>query len=115
MKKARLSGRKWLHGSLMIMAMLSIAWVPEAKGKQPVFTPLQTVKAEVVEITEIADKFHLIFIGERRFRVSITAGILDRNGKKTQLGLLPVPVRAKLTYQLFGENRDPLVLKIQVR
>ena len=117
MKKAKLSGKKWfgVHYFLMMMAILYISWISDAQGKQPVFTPQQTVRAEVVDITEIAEKYNLIFVGERRFRVSTTAGILDRNGKRIPLHFLPVPVRATLTYQLFGENRDPLVIKIQVR
>ena len=117
MEKEKLSGKKWFRVNyfLMMIAILSITLIPEAQGKPPVFTPLQTVKAEVVEITEIVEKYNFIFVGERRFRVSTTAGILDRNGENIQLRLLPVPVRAKLTYQLFGENRDPLVIKIQVR
>lgn len=71
------------------------------------------LKVNVFTIEDKADKYRFIFVGERRFRVSPTATILDYRGESIPLSSLPVPCRAKITYYLFGDNRDPLVEKIQ--
>ena len=80
---------------------------------EPVTMPAGSLRVNVFTIEDKADKYRFIFVGERRFRVSPTATILDYNGESIPLSSLPVPCRAKVTYYLFGDNRDPLVEKIQ--
>jgi hypothetical protein len=69
---------------------------------------------DTVTIDDKAESFRYIFVKERRFRVSETAVILDYNGKKMTLMDLPIPVRAKISFRLFGDNRHPIINKIQI-
>ena len=70
--------------------------------------------SETIESVEPA--YNYIFIGERRFRVSPTAAILDNSGRKSlPLRLLPLPCKAMVTYHLYGDHRDPLVVKIHLK
>ena len=85
----------------------------EALAKTPAAMPTNSLEVGVFTIEDKADKYNFIFIGERRFRVSPTATILDYRGESIPLSSLPVPCRAKITYHLFGDNRDPLIEKIQ--
>ncbi len=103
---------KTLYTSLTVI-LLSMIIAQEALAKTPVAMPTNLFEVGVFTIEDKADKYRFIFVGERRFRVSPTATILDYNGESIPLSSLPVPCRAKITYYLFGDNRDPLVEKIQ--
>jgi hypothetical protein len=87
---------------------------PLHTGNSPV-GPLNTLRASMVVIDDKAEKYNLIFVSERPFRVSTSAVILDYNKEKIPLGSLRTPCQAKITYRLFGDNRYPMVEKIQVQ
>jgi hypothetical protein len=74
-----------------------------------------SLKEAIMTIDDKADKYDFIFVGERRFQVPPSALILNRYGRKIGLEELRVPCKATVTYQLFGDHRDPLVEKIRVR
>ena len=97
----------------LALILLSMIMVQEALAGRSANKSAVPLMVKVFTIEDKADKYRFIFVGERRFRVSPTATILDYNGESIPLGYLPVPCRAKVTYYLFGDNRDPLVEKIQ--
>lgn len=99
----------------LVLIFLPITMLDHAHAGRPVMLSRNDLRVSTVTIDNMADKYNFIFVGERRFRVSPTAAILDYSGKSIPLGFLPIPCRAKMTYHLFGDNRDPLVIKIQLR
>jgi hypothetical protein len=78
-------------------------------------SPDDRVITRVVTIGDKSAEFNFIFVGERRYRVAHTAVILDKAGREIPLRLLYTPTRAKITFHVFGYNRDPLVTEIRVR
>ena len=106
-----------LRGCLWAALMVLILWgAPgrvHAGGPVPPI-PKDTIRTGVFTIEEKAPESHHIFILERRFRVAHGAPILDYGGRSIPLKFLPTPCRAKITYSLFGDHRDPLVEKIQL-
>ncbi len=66
-------------------------------------------------IVDKSPDYNYIFITDRRFKVLPTAVILDYRGRKISLRDLLVPCAAYITYQMFGDGRDPLVQKIQLK
>ncbi|MBW1863515.1 MAG: hypothetical protein JRJ02_14260 [Deltaproteobacteria bacterium] len=86
-----------------------------AYAKEPIITPQGLQKIKVVTISDKAEKYNFIFVGEQRFRVSSSAIILDYGKKPIHLRFLAVPCKAEITYRLFGYNRDPLIEKIQLK
>ena len=89
--------------------------IAQAHAEEPPINPVNPLMVSMVTINDKADKYNFIFVGERRFRVSHTATILNYRGKSISLRLLPIPCSAEITYHLFGDNRDPLVQKIQLK
>jgi len=103
---------KTVYTSLALI-LLSMVMAQGVLAGKSVIIPADPLRVKVFTIEDKADKYRFIFVGERRFRVSPTATILDYNGESIPLSYLPIPCRAKVTYYLFGDNRDPLVEKIQ--
>lgn len=123
MKEKKTFGR--LAGCfLVVLALLILAGTTEkALGKTllsgPNLTPPQLATQGILEervftIDDKAPKTGYIFISERRFRVAHGTTILDYGGKDIPLKRLPTPCRAKVTYRLFGDHRDPMVEKIRL-
>ena len=98
-----------------IVIFLPILLIAHAHAEPPVILSMNTLKVRTVQIDGKSDKYNFIFVCERRFRVSPTASILNYRGENIPLKRLPIPCRAKITYHLFGDNRDPFVEKIQLR
>ena len=98
----------------LVVILLSIA-ISQAHAEKPAIMSEGVSKVILVEIDNKVAKYSFIFVGERRFRVSSTTTILDHSRKRITLELLPIPCRAKITYRLFGDNRDPMVEKIQLK
>ena len=69
----------------------------------------------IKKLGKIYYKDNLIYVNERTFRVSTSAVILDYNDERIPLDSLRTPCKAKINYRLFGENRYPMVEKIQVQ
>ncbi len=91
-------------------------FIPHAYTEEPkTLPPGVTVRTSIFTIGEIAVKYNIIFVGERRFRVTPTATILDYLGQNIPLSLIPVPSRAEITYRLLGYNKEPLVDRIQLK
>ena len=82
---------------------------------EPVYAAGGEIRTSEVDIDAKTDKYNAILVGERRFRVSPTAAILDINKKEIPLSLVPIPCRAKIEYFLFGDHREPLIKSIQLR
>ena len=82
---------------------------------EPVDAAGGEIRTSEVDIDDKTDKYNAIFVGERRFRVSPTAAILDINKKEIPLSLVPIPCRAKIEYFLFGDHREPLIKSIQLK
>jgi len=90
--------------------------IPQAYTEEPkTLPPGNTVRTSIFTIDEIAVKYNIIFVGERRFRVTPTATILDYQGQNIPLSLIPVPSRAEITYRLLGYNKEPLVDRVQLK
>jgi hypothetical protein len=113
------SDRKSVLSSHSFLAVLGITIVfslfSQAYAEKP--TPMQdgsSLNESIVTIQDKDGERGFIFVGERRFRVSTTAKILGYRGEELSLKLLPLPCRAKIVYQLFGDNRHPLVQRIQL-
>jgi hypothetical protein len=80
----------------------------------PTPDPRNRLRASVVVIADKTAKYNLIYVSERPFRVSTSAVILDYNDERIPLDSLRTPCKAKIDYRLFGDNRYPMVEKIQV-
>jgi len=96
---------------LFLIMALSV----QVHAGNPAADPRNTLRASVVVITDKAEKYNFIYVSERPFRVSTSAVILDYNDEKIPLGSLRTPCKAKISYRLFGDNRYPMVEKIQVQ
>ena len=112
-KLIRISGWKILYAGTCFFLMMAVSGQLHA-GK-PAVDPRNTIRASVVVIEDKAAKYNLIFVSERPFRVSTSATILDYNKERIPLSSLQTPCKAKITYRLFGDNRYPMVEKIQVQ
>ena len=88
--------------------------IAQVHAEGPPINPVNPLMVSIVTIDAKADKYNFVFVGERRFRVPNTATILNRVGRSITLRSLPVPCKAEITYLLFGDNRDPLIEKIQL-
>ena len=95
--------------------LLLLAFSVQVHAGNPVADPRNTLRASVVVITDKAEKYNFIYVSERPFRVSTSAVILDYNDEKIPLGSLRTPCKAKISYRLLGDNRHPMVEKIQVQ
>ncbi|MEW6669610.1 MAG: hypothetical protein AB1512_30740 [Thermodesulfobacteriota bacterium] len=107
--------RIWL-AVLCMASLFTVASSPQAwaRGPQKPFPGHQMQKRQLT-INEKSPDYNYIFVGERRFKVSTSAEILDRRGRKLSLQDLRVPCSANITYQMPGDNRDPMVHRIQLR
>jgi hypothetical protein len=112
-KPIRLSQLKIL--SAVACFFLTMALSGQVHAGNPAADPRNKLRASVVVIADKAEKYNLIYISERPFRVSTSAVILDYNKEKIPLGSLRTPCQAKITYRLFGDNRYPMVEKIHVQ
>jgi len=91
-------------------------FIPQAYTEEPkTLPPGNTVRTSIFTIGEIAVKYNIIFVGERRFRVTPTTTILDYQGQNIPLNLIPVPSKAEITYRLLGYNKEPLVDRIRLK
>jgi hypothetical protein len=88
--------------------------IPVCAAEKPA-TPGNALQVRVVTIDDMDHNHNLIFVEERRFRVSPSATIVDRWGRALKLKDLKIPCKAKITYHLFGDHRDPLVKRIRLR
>ncbi len=55
-----------------------------------------------------------IIISERHFVITEATTIVTIEGEKIQLGALPIPCKAEITYQL-RMDQDPVTLKISIK
>ena len=117
-----MKSRKPYFNNLLKASIFSIfilffsMFIPHAYTEEPkTLPPGVTVRTSIFTIGEIAVKYNIIFVGERRFRVTPTATILDYLGQNIPLSLIPVPSRAEITYRLLGYNKEPLVDRIQLK
>ncbi|MBW1803446.1 MAG: hypothetical protein JRJ85_22290 [Deltaproteobacteria bacterium] len=99
----------------LVFIFATIFMIAPSHAAGPVIASMNEAMVHEVIIDNMAPDFNYVFIGERRLRVSPGAAIKDHNGKSIPLRLLPVPCRARMTYRIFGDHRDPLVLKIRLR
>lgn len=107
---------KIFFGFVLVMSLFFMTGqMEQARAQKNGVLPAGDVRVLTVEIDGMDVKHNFIFITERRFRVSHTAAILNVRGEKIPFKLLRVPSRAEITYRLFGDNRDPLVEKIQLK
>ena len=110
--------RKTILPNLLFVSLTAICITlmgVQAFAKEPILTPQGMQKTQIVTIDDKAENYRLIFVGERRFRISPSAKILDYAGNPIPLKFFLVPCKAKITYRLFGDNRDPQVDKIQLQ
>ena len=112
-KPIRLSRSKILYAAACLFLIMVLA--AQVHAGNPAADPRNTLRASMVVIKDKAEKYNLIFVGERPFRVSTSAVILDYNKEKIPLSSLRTPCQAKITYRLFGDNRYPMVEKIHVQ
>ncbi len=109
----RLFRSKILYAAAALFLMMALSGKAQTAGPAP--GPRNTLRTSVVVIDDKAEKYNLIFVSERPFRVSTTALIIDYDKEKIPLGSLRTPCKAKIKYRLFGDNRYPLVEKIQIQ
>jgi hypothetical protein len=112
-KPIRLSRPKILYAGACLFLIMAL--IGQVHAGNPAADPRNTLRASEVVIEDKAEKYNLIYVSERPFRVSTSAVILDYNKEKIPLGSLRTPCKAKITYRLFGDNRYPMVQKIQVQ
>jgi hypothetical protein len=94
---------------------LTLGIATTALAKKVAVKPGDELSVRVVSIVTKSADFHYVFIGERRFRVSTSAEIIDRDGREIPLGRLATPCSAEVTYRLFGDHRDPMIYKIRMK
>lgn len=107
--------RIWLAALWVTSCILAAS--PHVFAGQPP-KPLSDGSMKERKLLTIADKspdYNYIFIKDRRFQVSTSAVMLDHRGRKISLKDLLVPCKAYVTYQIFGDARDPMVHEIQLR
>jgi hypothetical protein len=100
-------------GALVVLILSGISVVPVA-AREVAINPGDELMVSVLRIDDKAPDFNYVFIGERRFRVATTAEIVGYGGP-IPLVKLRIPCRAEITYQLFGDNRDPMIYKIRIK
>ncbi|MFC1823191.1 hypothetical protein ACFL9T_10830 [Thermodesulfobacteriota bacterium] len=99
----------------VFIIILSLLVISQVNAQVPTPKTGKFLQSSVVKINDIDEKRRFIFVDERRFRVSTTAAILNHRGQAVLLKHLRVPCKASIVYHLFGDTRDPLVEKIQLR